>query len=79
MKKKRIKAGDRVRMSDAFKAINRDNENVNAHIAEFGNCIGIVEGSAYDADEEYQGPELDVRWQPSKLRYSYDPINLTLV
>ncbi|HEX4513526.1 MAG TPA: hypothetical protein VH054_08320 [Polyangiaceae bacterium] len=52
------------------------------HVREFGHCIGIVDGPidwndvgpghpAYDPAK--LGPEIDVRWQPSNLRYGYDP------
>lgn len=51
-----------------------------AHVEEFGECIGVVDGlmdynncepgdPAYDASK--LGPEVDVRWQPSNLRYGY--------
>lgn len=56
-----------------------------AHVEEFGDCVGIVEGlvdfnnckpkdPAYD--KRKLGPEVDVRWQPSKLRYGYHPDQL---
>lgn len=41
------------------------------HVEEFGDCIGIVEGPMYDS-----WIELNVRWQPSNLRYGYHPKNL---
>lgn len=59
-----------------------------AHVDEFGDCTGIVQGpmdfnNCKPADPEYDrsklGPEVDVRWQPSKLRYGYSPEDLELV
>lgn len=41
------------------------------HIKEFGDCIGIVIGLVDYGSQ--QGPEVDVRWQPSNLRYGYHP------
>jgi len=53
------------------------------HVEEFGDCIGVVDGLVdynYDSrsahDPERVGPELDVRWQPSNLRYAYHPNQL---
>ena len=52
------------------------------HVDEFENCIGTVEGlldlnNCKPGDANYNvgnvGPEVEVRWQPSNLRYSYDP------
>jgi len=56
-----------------------------AHVIEFGDCIGILHGPvdfnnvkpghpAYDINKI--GPEWDVRWQPSNLRYAYSPADL---
>lgn len=48
-----------------------------AHIEEFGNCVGtVMELTDYNGQtfEEY-----DVRWQPSNLRYSYFPKHLKKV
>jgi len=50
-----------------------------AHVEEFEGCVGIVDGptdynnmgETHDPDKV--GPEIDVRWQPSNLRYAYDP------
>lgn len=58
------------------------------HVLEFGACEGIVEGpmdfntckpgeAGYDPAKV--GPEVDVRWQPSKLRYGYHPDDLDRV
>jgi hypothetical protein len=41
------------------------------HVEEFGECIGVVIGSAWE--DPSSGPEVDVRWQPSNLKYCYDP------
>jgi hypothetical protein len=57
------------------------------HIEEFGECVGIVDGAVdfnncKPGDPEYDetklGPEIDVRWQPSNLRYGYPPEDLEL-
>lgn len=56
-----------------------------AHIDEFGESIGIVEGLVdYNNDgEPYDptkiGPELNVRWEPDNLRYGYHPKHLVVV
>ncbi len=57
--------GARVRMTEALKAGLRVNDCA-AHVEEFGDCVGIVDGPA-----DGYGPDLDVRWQPSGLRYAY--------
>lgn len=78
-----LRPGARVRMSDAYKAEAR--EHSPAHVAEFGHCIGIVAGPVdYNApgaasDPAKLGPELDVRWQPSNLRYGYAPEHLVVL
>jgi hypothetical protein len=55
------------------------------HVEEFGGCVGIVEGPMDwnnvpkddpTYDPEKVGPWVDVRWQPSGLRYAYDPADL---
>jgi hypothetical protein len=69
-----MKIGTRVKMSEEFKRKLRLN-GCGDHVEEFGKCIGIVEGPAF----EFHGPEVDVRWQPSNLRYAYDPENLLSV
>jgi len=101
-----IKTGDRVRMTEEFKAKMRGDckpgqhvkEMVEgagdscfgcslAHIQEFDDCVGVVEDlldynnvkpgdPAYDPNKV--GPEFNVRWSPSNLRYGYHPDNLTL-
>jgi hypothetical protein len=47
------------------------------HIEEFGDCIGVVDGLLDYGT--FQGPEVDVRWQPSNLRYGYNPDDLVVV
>lgn len=47
------------------------------HIAEFGSCVGIVDGLLDYGTQK--GPEVDVRWQPSNLRYGYHPDDLEIV
>ena len=47
------------------------------HVQEFRRCVGIVQGLTDFGTQ--QGPEYDVRWQPSNLRYCYDPADLELV
>lgn len=44
------------------------------HIEEFGNCVGTVMGQM-----ERGWKEVDVRWEPSNLRYGYDPDNLEII
>ncbi len=48
-----------------------------AHVEEFGECIGIVDG-LIDCGTS-KGPEVDVKWQPSGLRYAYHPDKLDRV
>ncbi len=72
----RLKRGDIVRMSGRLKRAFRANLSGD-HVLEFGESVGIVEGlTAYDG---FDGPELEVRWQPSGLRYAYDSSGLVLV
>jgi len=77
-----MKPGTYVRMSAQLK----DKMRVlsGAHIREFGRCVGIVEGpvdwnKSGEADPAKLGPAVDVRWQPSNLRYMYDPDDLEVV
>lgn len=60
-----IKPGTKVKMREDFKRLM--SKNSKEHIEEFGNCIGIVIGNMYPDTDEY----VDVRWQPSNLRYGY--------
>lgn len=49
-----------------------------AHVIEFARCVGEVRGLVDYGNGSY-GPELDVFWAPSGLRYAYDPEHLQLV
>lgn len=82
-----MKIGTRVRMSERLKRAFRDSGS-GRHVAEFGDCEGVVIGPldynncspgdpGYDAARV--GPEVDVRWQPSGLRYGYHPDELVEV
>lgn len=62
--------GDLVKMSDSCKQGLIDND-CKEHVDEFGECIGVVEGLVDWG--EHKGPEVDVRWFPSELRYAYNP------
>ena len=78
-----IKTGDKVKMSEDFKNVLIKN-GCKEHIDEFGNCIGIVEDLVnYNNDGENNpdkiGPEFNVRWLPSKLRYGYSPDDLVKI
>lgn len=68
-----MKPGTRVKMSEQFKQLLTQNEAAE-HVKEFGHCIGVVEGLTDYGTQ--QGPEVDVRWFPSNLRYAYLPDNL---
>jgi hypothetical protein len=72
MKGREIKRGDLVRMSKKFISDMLTGESKD-HINEFKDCFGRVEGPCYPNGE---GPELDVRWIPSGLKYGYHPENL---
>lgn len=72
-----MKKGTQVRMSDELKRkfiLNGCGD----HVDEFGECTGNVEGLV-DYGNRVKGPEVDVRWQPSNLRYAYDPSDLVEV
>jgi hypothetical protein len=78
-----IKFGDKVGMRQSFKdsLIKNGSEE---HIKEFGDCVGIVEdyvnyNNNGENDQNKIGPELNVRWLPSKLRYGYLPEDLILI
>ena len=72
----KITKGNKVKMSERLKSILTSN-GCEEHVIEFGNCIGIVEERVFpDIDE---APEVNVRWQPSGLRYSYFPNELKKV
>lgn len=77
----RLEPGRRVRLTRRFRKTMRWSGS-RAHIKEFGRCVGIVQGPTDynnvqpghpDYDESKVGPELDVRWLPSGLRYAYPP------
>lgn len=72
-----MKPGTKVIMSQVLKDKLRKNGS-SAHVKEFGKCIGIVDG-LMDFGNGILGPEVDVRWQPSKLRYGYHPDDLEIV
>jgi hypothetical protein len=78
--------GKRVRMTKAYKRM----LGRNAHVREFGTSIGVcigwtkyfnkmVVGDGEGETPVSVGPEVDVRWQPSNLRYGYAPEWLELV
>lgn len=79
-----MKAGLRVKMNEACIAELLDSGSA-AHVEEFGDCMGIVEGLLdYNAggqshDPATLGPEVNVRWQPSAHRYGYHPGHLQVV
>jgi len=54
-----------------------------SNVEEFGDCIGIIAGPTDYTGSECQikqlGPEVDVRWQPSNLRYAYLPEHLEII
>ena len=75
--------GTRVRMSQKCKDRLRANKSA-AHVNEFGSCIGVVEGLTNFGPYKGQGPdqlgpEVDVRWEASNLRYGYHPDDLEVV
>ncbi len=65
-----MKKGDKVKLSEKFKEA-MINSGCGEHVGEFGDCEGIVEDQAFENGE---GNEVNVRWQPSQLRYMYDPV-----
>lgn len=69
------KIGDRVRLTEYFKEINRSNINACDHIREFENSEGIVSGYSDEGYTDY----LDVKWEPYGLRYGYHWTHLELV
>ena len=70
-----MKKGTKVKMSQSLKDGMRANGS-GAHIDEFGDCMGIVIGPMFP---DSNAPEVDVRWQPSNLRYGYHPDNLEII
>ena len=71
-----LRSGTKVKMNNRLKERLELSGNVD-HLNEFGNCIGIVVGLTDFGN--CVGPEVDVRWQPSNLRYAYHPRNLEVV
>lgn len=65
-----MKTGDSVKMSNSLKQslIEMGGKD---HVNEFGDCIGVVEDKVW-----IDGNAINVRWQPSGLRYMYDPETL---
>lgn len=72
-----FEVGDRVKMAATVKNQLRLN-GCSEHVEEFGDCVGVVEGPV-DYGNGVIGPELDVRWEPSRLRYAYSPEHLESV
>lgn len=72
---KKERVGKKVRMNDACKE--RWRPASPNHVAEFENEVGIVECLTDFGTSK--GPEMDVRWQPNKLRYGYLPSELEVV
>ena len=82
-----LKIGDRVKMTKEFKQKLIVNDSKD-HVDEFGDCVGVVIGQTdynnvssnhRDYDVNKIGPEFDVRWSPTNLRYGYHPDNLEIV
>jgi hypothetical protein len=74
-----LKRGDIVRMSwkllrqlRELHELFEEDENNLTHVQEFGNCHGVVSGLV-DYGNGNTGPEIDVYWSPSNLRYAYHP------
>ncbi len=76
MAEKSLVRGDHVRMTEDHKKRLRANKCA-AHVKEFGSCVGIVEGPVDFGLQK--GPEVDVRWQPSNMRFAYHPKELDKV
>jgi hypothetical protein len=64
--------GTLVRFSDTFKA--SCPEGLRENMAEFSDCVGVLLGPMFTDDPCV----VDVRWQPSGLRYGYDVSFLTV-
>jgi hypothetical protein len=67
-----MKPGTKVKMSEELKH-GLIEMKCKAHVDEFGDCIGIVEDKAWIDDDA-----VNVRWQPSGLRYMYSPETLVI-
>jgi hypothetical protein len=85
-----MKIGARVRMTRKFRRALRGQGyrkprwmyyGARKHVREFGRCEGIVEGLVEWSmnPEVAPGPEVNVRWQPSNLRYMYLPEDLEVI
>ncbi len=71
-----MQPGTKVRMNAACKkALFATNSH--DHVAEFARCVGEVIGPTDYGNQV--GPELDVRWLPSKLKYAYPPEHLQVM
>lgn len=68
-----FRAGDKVCMTELLKEEFRANL-CEDHVQEFGDCVGTVIGLTDFGDRV--GPELDIEWDPSGVRYSYWPEDL---
>ena len=69
-----MRPGTKVRMSEEIKRLFIANGS-HEHVEEFGDCEGVIIGLV-DYGNGIFGPELDVRWQPSNLKYMYGPEHL---
>lgn len=71
-----MKPGTKIKMTQTYKdGLSKNGSQ--KHVKEFGECIGIVIGLTDYGSQK--GPEVDVRWQPSDLRYAYLPEELERV
>lgn len=71
-----INTGSRVRMSRSLRTAMRWSGS-RRHVREFGRCVGVVLDLVDYGTQN--GPEVNVRWEPSGLRYGYNPNDLELV
>lgn len=71
-----MRPGTKVKMSEELKEMLNGNLS-SEHVDEFGDCVGIVQGLT-DFNGQL-GPEVDVKWQPSNLRYAYHPKHLIIL
>ena len=68
-----MEPGTYVRMTPECQRKLIDNDSID-HVVEFGGCVGKVVGPVNYGTQ--LGPEVDVIWLPSMLRYMYDPSDL---
>lgn len=66
-----LKEGTKVKMSDTCKRSLIAN-GCEEHVKEFGDCEGVVIGPTFPGNIQF--PDVDVRWFPSMLRYSYSSL-----